>query len=80
MYAVAAVQVIMAAIDDSDGTRRGVQRAVFSGSGVRVSARTSVLGKTLKIDPATGDVNLKDFTALVIRSGTESFYKVISLA
>ena len=68
MYAVAAVQVIMAAIDDSDGTRLGVQRAIFSGSGVKVPARTSVLGKTLKIDPATGDVNLKDFTALVIRS------------
>jgi branched-chain amino acid transport system substrate-binding protein len=70
----------MTAIDDSDGTRRGVQRAIFGSSGVQVPARTSVLGKTLKIDPATGDVNLKDFTALVICSGTESFYKAISLA
>jgi branched-chain amino acid transport system substrate-binding protein len=75
LYGVAAVQVILEAIKNSDGTRAGVDKAVFSGSGVTVGADTSVLGKELKIDTATGDVNVKDITVEVVKGQKETFLK-----
>src|SRR3954471_11916027 len=38
LYGVAAVQVILKAIANSDGTRKGVNDAVFSGSGISIPA------------------------------------------
>ncbi len=55
LYGVAAVQVILAAIEKSDGTRKGVTDAVFSGEGITIPADKSVIGKEIKIDPTTGD-------------------------
>jgi branched-chain amino acid transport system substrate-binding protein len=80
LYAVAAVQVIVAAIKASDGTRAGVDKAVFSGTGITVPAEESVLGQELKIDPATGDVNIKDITVETVKGEKESFLKAISVA
>jgi branched-chain amino acid transport system substrate-binding protein len=75
LYGVSAVQVILDAIAKSDGTRKGVRDAVFEGSGIDIPAATSVLGKELKIDPATGDVNAKDISIEVIKGNEETFVK-----
>jgi branched-chain amino acid transport system substrate-binding protein len=75
LYGVAATQVILAAIEKSDGTRKGVRDAVFEGEGVTIPAETSVLGKELKIDPATGDINAKDISIERIKNNVESFVK-----
>jgi branched-chain amino acid transport system substrate-binding protein len=80
LYGVAAVQVILAAIEKSDGTRKGVNNAVFSGDGITIPADTSVLGKEVKIDPKTGDVNVKDITVEVIKGDAETFLKAVSVS
>ncbi len=72
VYGVAAIQVILAAIAKSDGTRKGVRDAVFTGSGVSVPAATSVLGKVTTIDPKTGDVNAKDITIEIVTDNRET--------
>jgi branched-chain amino acid transport system substrate-binding protein len=79
LYGVAAVQVILEAIKKSDGSRKGVQQAVFSGAGISVTADVSVLGKELKIDPMVGDVNVKDITVEVIKGNEETFLKAQSV-
>lgn len=71
VYGVLALQVMLAAIEASDGTRKGVWAAIFEGSGVTVPASTSVLGKELRIDPQTGDNDLKALTMLQVKDGTE---------
>jgi branched-chain amino acid transport system substrate-binding protein len=80
LYGVAAVQVILQAIKQSDGTRKGVQQAIFSGAGVSITATDSVLGKEMKIDPATGDVNVKDITVELVKGNAETFLKAESVA
>jgi len=75
LYGVAAVQVILQALQQSDGTRKGVTDAVFSGSGITVPADISAIGKEIKIDPATGDVNLLDMTIEVIKGNAETTLK-----
>jgi branched-chain amino acid transport system substrate-binding protein len=75
LYGVAAVQVILAAIEKSDGTRKGVNEAVFSGSGITISAADSIIGKEIKIDPATGDTSNKDITVEMVKNNTETFLK-----
>jgi branched-chain amino acid transport system substrate-binding protein len=62
----------MAAIAASDGTREGVRNAVFSGSGITIPADTSVLGKSITIDPASGDVDAIDITVEVVKDGAET--------
>ncbi|HYY10260.1 MAG TPA: branched-chain amino acid ABC transporter substrate-binding protein [Kineosporiaceae bacterium] len=79
LYGVAALQVILKAIEKSDGTRKGVVDQVFSGAGISIGASESVLGKDLKIDPATGDVNAKDITVEVIKGQAETFLKAQSV-
>jgi branched-chain amino acid transport system substrate-binding protein len=78
MLGVAAVQVILAGIAASDGTRKGVNAAVLSGSGVTVPADQSVTGKEIKIDPATGDITSHNFSVLEVKGGKESFIKIQS--
>jgi branched-chain amino acid transport system substrate-binding protein len=75
VYGVAAVQVILAAIANSDGTRKGVTDAIFSGSGISIPATTSVLGKTVNIDPSTGDTSAKDVTIEIVKGGQETTVK-----
>ncbi len=76
LYGVAAMQVILAAIARSDGTRRGVTDAVFSGDGITIPVEQSVVGKAVRIDPATGDTTARDVSVLVIKSGKEAFVQV----
>ena len=75
IYGVAAVQVILAAIAKSDGSRKGVNNAVFSGSGITIPAKQSVLGKELKISTLTGDTLAKDITIEVIKNNDETTLK-----
>ena len=70
LYGVAAVQVILAAIAKSDGTRKSVTDAVFSGDGIDIPVDQSVLGKEIKIDPKTGDTNNKDISVLFMKNNS----------
>jgi branched-chain amino acid transport system substrate-binding protein len=72
IYGVAAAQVIMAAIAASDGTRDGVRKAIFEGRGITIPAASSVLGKTLSVDPKTGDTSAIDITIEVVKAGAET--------
>lgn len=75
IYGVAAVQVILAAIAKSDGTRKGVTKAIFSGKGITIPAGLSVLGKALVINPKTGDTSAKDITIEQVKGGQETTVK-----
>ena len=66
LYGVQALQVILAAIEKSDGTRKGVRDQVFSGSGITIPAATAALGKDITIAPATGDVNAIDISVEIV--------------
>jgi len=79
LYGVAAVQVIIEAIKKSDGTRKGVTNAIFSGDGITIPADQSVFGKETKIDPKTGDVNVKDITVELIKGNAETFLKAVAV-
>lgn len=72
IYAGAALQVILAAIEKSDGTRAGVTNAVFSGEGITIPADVSVTGAEIKIDPASGDVVTKTITIQIMKGGAET--------
>ncbi len=72
IYGVAAVQVILAAIAKSNGTRKGVTNAIFSGSGITIPASQSVLGKALAISTLTGDTLAKDITIEIVKGGAET--------
>jgi branched-chain amino acid transport system substrate-binding protein len=75
LYGVAAVQVILQAISQSDGTRKSVTDQVFSGAGITIPADVSAIGKEIKIDPATGDVNVIDITIEQIKGNAETTLK-----
>jgi branched-chain amino acid transport system substrate-binding protein len=79
LYGVAAVQEGLAAIAKSDGTRRGVQKVIFSGRGVSVPASVSLLGTAFGVDPRTGDVTVKEITVEVIKNGTEQRVSVVTI-
>jgi len=75
LYGVQALQVILAAIEKSDGTRKGVNAAVHSGAGISMPAATAVLGKDIKIDPSTGDISVRDISIEQVKDGKEAFLK-----
>ncbi len=76
LYGVQALQVIMAGIADSDGTRKGVNAAVLGdGADVTIPAAEAILGKEIKIDPASGDVNQIDITIQQITGGKAATVK-----
>jgi len=74
MYGVSAVQVILKAIAQSDGTRKGVRDQVFV-NGVTVPASESVLGKDITIDKATGDSLAQDMVIKLVKDNKENFLK-----
>jgi branched-chain amino acid transport system substrate-binding protein len=75
LYGVAAMQVILAAIAKSDGTRASVTSQVLSGSGITIPQSQSVTGKAIVIDPQTGDTTAKDITVEIMKNNVESFFK-----
>ncbi len=72
IYAGAALQVILAAIEKSDGTRKSITEAVFSGEGITIPADKSVTGAEIAIDPASGDVKTKTITIQMMKGGAET--------
>ncbi len=69
LYAVAALQVVLAAVEGSDGTRRGINQEVFSGQGITVPAGVSAIGQQFTVSPVTGDVDLKNISVYRILAG-----------
>ena len=59
----------------SDGTRKGVLNAVFSGDGHHHPGRRLGHRQGDQIDPATGDVNVKDISILLVKGNAETFFK-----
>jgi branched-chain amino acid transport system substrate-binding protein len=75
LYGVQALQVILAAIEKSDGTRKGVRDQVFTGGGISIVRGRAMVGKSITIDPLTGDVSAEDITIEIVRDKTESILK-----
>jgi branched-chain amino acid transport system substrate-binding protein len=76
LYGVAAVQVIMAAIAKSDGTRGSVTDQVLNGSSsISLPADQCVIGKAITIDPKTGDSSARDITIEIMKGNAETFVK-----
>jgi branched-chain amino acid transport system substrate-binding protein len=75
LYGVQALQVILAAIEKSDGTRKSVNSQVFDGAGITIPASTAVLGKEIKIDPKSGDVNALDISVEIVKDNKETYLK-----
>jgi branched-chain amino acid transport system substrate-binding protein len=76
LYGVAAMQVILAAIAKSDGTRASVVSQVVGGSsGVTIPQSESVTGKAIVIDPQSGDTTAKDITVEIMKNNQEAFFK-----
>jgi branched-chain amino acid transport system substrate-binding protein len=71
LYGVLALQVVLAAIARSDGSRVGVRNQIFEGDGLGLAADVTVLGRPVTIDPQTGDSRPHDVTILQIKDGTE---------
>jgi branched-chain amino acid transport system substrate-binding protein len=80
LYGVQALQVILQAISQSDGTRASVTAQVFSGAGIEITADKSVIGKDIKIDPKSGDVNTIDISILQMKDNKETFLKPFPVA
>lgn len=80
LYSVAALQVVLAAVERSDGTRAGVLRQVFEGDGITVPAERSAISKPITIDPATGDTSNKDISILIIKDGAETFVQALPVS
>jgi branched-chain amino acid transport system substrate-binding protein len=74
IYGAAATQFIMKAIAASDGTRKGIRDAAFSGN-ITITAEESVIGKAFSIDPKSGDVSVHDLSIQVVKGGVETFLK-----
>jgi branched-chain amino acid transport system substrate-binding protein len=75
LYGAAAMQVILAAIAKSDGTRASVTSQVLSGSGITIPQSESVTGKAIVISPTTGDTTAKDITVEIMKNNQETFFK-----
>ena len=76
IYGVAAMQVILEAIAKSDGTRKSITEQVVGGSNtITIPADISAIGKEIKIDPTTGDVNQLDMTIEIIKDNAETTLK-----
>jgi branched-chain amino acid transport system substrate-binding protein len=75
LYGVAALQVILAAIETSDGTREDVVRQVFGGAGITVPAERSAISADVSIDPKTGDLRKPPVTVLRLTGGVETVVK-----
>lgn len=73
IYGAAVAQYMIAAIAKSDGTRKGIRDAAFSG--IVIPAEESVIGKAFGIDPESGDVTVRDMSVQIVQDGKEVFLK-----
>jgi len=70
LYGVQALQVVLAAIERSDGTRAGVRDRVFEAPGISIAADRAVLGRPITI-ASTGDTDANDIRIEQIRAGEQ---------
>lgn len=75
LYGTLCLQIILEAIEQSDGTRTDITAHVLGGEGITIPADVSMVGKEIVIDPATGDVNAVDMTIQQITGGEEKALK-----
>jgi branched-chain amino acid transport system substrate-binding protein len=80
VYGGVAMQVIMKAIAASDGTRKGVLDAVFSGEQICLTAEESVSGMGFCINQETGDVDTVTMTLQQMIGGVETDIKAIQIS
>jgi len=80
VYGGVAMQVIMKAIAASDGTRKGVLDAVFSGEQICLTAEESVSGMGFCINQETGDVDTVTMTLQQMTGGVETDIKAIQIS
>jgi branched-chain amino acid transport system substrate-binding protein len=73
LYGVFALQVVLQAMTQSNGTRAGVHQAIFSGNGVSVPVATSLLGLSTGIVAGTGDVTYPYITIGQVENGSATF-------
>jgi branched-chain amino acid transport system substrate-binding protein len=78
LYGVQALQVVLAAIEKSNGTRESIRSAVFAGAGITIGADRAMLGSAISISAQTGDCSLRQVTVQVIRNGAESFSTTVT--
>jgi branched-chain amino acid transport system substrate-binding protein len=79
IYGAAAMQFIMASVAASDGTRKGVLAAAFSGK-ITISKDKSVIGKEFSIDTKSGDVTVRDMSIQLLTGNVETFLKAWPVA
>ena len=75
IYGAAAMAVIMKAIAQSDGSRAGINKVVFTAPGITIPAAESVIGKTYGVDPMTGDVTVRDMSVELMKGNAETYLK-----
>ena len=63
--------LILASIAASDGTRKGVRDAAFSGK-ITIPADQSVIGKAFSIDSTSGDVTVRDMSIQLMKGNVEN--------
>ena len=67
------VQVVLAAVEASDGTRKEVNKAMFGSANLTVPVAKSITGRALSIDHSTGDLISPELSITQIRRGKEVF-------
>lgn len=77
VYGGVAMQLIMKAIAASDGTRKGVLDAMFSGAPLGLTAEESVSGMGFTINQKTGDVDVITMTLQQMTGGVETDIRAI---
>jgi branched-chain amino acid transport system substrate-binding protein len=80
LYGVLALQVVLQAMANSDGTRAGVHKALFSGGGVTVPAATSLTGASTGIVASTGDVTAARVSVGRVDNGAVTFVDATALS
>jgi branched-chain amino acid transport system substrate-binding protein len=77
LYGAAAMQLLLASVAASDGTRKRVATSAFSG--ITVPASTSVIGPAYGIDRTTGEATVRDVSIEILQDQQEQFAASIQL-
>jgi len=77
VHAISALQVVLAAIAKSKGTKSSVRDQVFTGTGITIPAKTSIFSEAFSIDPRTGDNRRRIITLTQMTSGVEEYRQII---
>jgi branched-chain amino acid transport system substrate-binding protein len=79
LYGVQALQLILAALERSDGTRAGLRTQVLGSSGVTIPAAAAILGRDIGIYPSTGDCTLRELAIERLSGGSAAFVMTATL-